>query len=76
MFVAEEPDTGLVLGTVQVVLAAAENRPHRGEIAKMLVHRRARRRGVAEAVMRSAEAAARDAGKTLLVLETASVDAE
>jgi len=61
---------------VQVILLAPENQPHRGEIAKMLVHRRARRGGVAEALMRAAEAAALEAGKTLLVLDTASADAE
>src|SRR5262249_19138767 len=72
VFVAEERDTGAVVGTVQVILAAPENQPHRGEIAKMLVHRRARRRGVGEALMRAAEAAALEAGKTLLVLDTAS----
>jgi len=69
-------DSGVVVGTVQVVLAAPENQPHRGEIAKMLVHRRARRRGVAAALMREAEVAASEAGKTLLVLDTASDDAE
>src|SRR5262245_15543878 len=46
LFVAEDPDTGVIEGTVQVVLAVPENQPHRGEITKMLVHRRARRRGV------------------------------
>src|SRR5262249_28084416 len=76
VFVAEERDTGAVVGTVQVILAAPETQPHRGEIAKMLVHRRARRRGVGEALMRAAEAAALEAGKTLLVLDTASDDAE
>jgi len=65
-----------VLGTVQVVLTAPENQPHRGEIAKLLVHRRARRRGVADALMRAADAAALRAGKTLLVLDTASAEAE
>jgi ribosomal protein S18 acetylase RimI-like enzyme len=67
---------GAVVGTVQVVLATPENQPHRGEISKMLVHRRARRRGVADALMRAAEQVARDAGRTLLVLDTASADAE
>jgi ribosomal protein S18 acetylase RimI-like enzyme len=76
ILVAEEAATGAVMGTVQVVLAAPENQPHRGEISKMLVHRNARRRGIAEALMRAAEAAARDAGKTLLVLDTASDSAE
>jgi GNAT superfamily N-acetyltransferase len=76
VLVAEEGDTGDVVGTVQVILAAPENQPHRGEITKMLVHRRARRRGVAEALMRAAEVAALEAGKSLLVLDTASGDAE
>jgi len=57
-------------GTVQLVLALPENQPHRAEVAKMLVHRRARRRGVGAALMRAAEAAAVAAGKTLLVLDT------
>ncbi len=84
VFVAEERGsgevagtvTGTVVGTVQVILTAPENQPHRGEIAKMLVHRRARRRGVAEALMRAAESAALEAGKSLLVLDTSSGDAE
>ena len=71
-----EDHTRAVLGTVQVVLSAPENQPHRGEIAKLLVHRHARRRGLGEALMRAAEAAALDAGKTLLVLDTSSPDAE
>lgn len=76
VFLAEDPSTGEALGTVQVILMAPENQPHRGEISKMIVHRRARRRGVAEALMRAAESAAVAAGKTLLVLDTASADAE
>ena len=47
-----------------------------GIVSKMLVHRRARRHGVGEALMQAAEQAARAAGKTLLVLDTASADAE
>ena len=65
-----------VCGTVQLVLDQPENQPHRAELAKMLVHRRARRRGLGEALMRAAETAARDAGKTLLVLDTANPEAE
>ncbi len=70
LLVAEEPGSGELLGTVQVVFAQPENQPHRADIAKMLVHRRARRRGVGAALMREAEAAARRAGKTVLVLDT------
>ena len=65
-----------ICGTVQVVLDLPENQPHRADVSKMLVHRRARRRGLGEALMRAAEAAARECGKTLLVLDTASADAE
>jgi GNAT superfamily N-acetyltransferase len=65
-----------VCGTVQLILGQPENQPHRAELAKMLVHRRARRRGLGAALMRAAEATARECGKTLLVLDTASDDAE
>jgi GNAT superfamily N-acetyltransferase len=69
-------DGGVIAGTVQVILAQPENQPHRGDVAKMLVHRRARRQGLGEALMRAAEQQARQAGKTLLVLDTASDSAE
>ena len=70
LLVAEEADSGAIVGTVQVVFATADNQPHRADIAKMQVHRRARRRGVGAALMRAAAAAAREAGRTLLVLDT------
>lgn len=59
-----------ICGTVQLILAQPENQPHRADLAKMLVHRRARRHGLGAALMRAAEAAARAEGKTLLVLDT------
>jgi GNAT superfamily N-acetyltransferase len=65
---------GEVVGTVQVVLAAPPNQPHRGEIAKLLVRRSARRRGIAQLLMERAEAEARAEGKTLLVLDTVTGD--
>ena len=65
-----------VCGTVQLVLAQPENQPHRAELVKMLVHRRARRRGLGAALMRAVETAARECGKTLLVLDTANPEAE
>jgi GNAT superfamily N-acetyltransferase len=64
-----------VCGTVQLVLAQPENQPHRADLAKMLVHRRARRHGLGAALLRAAEAAARECGKTVLVLDTASAEA-
>jgi GNAT superfamily N-acetyltransferase len=65
-----------VVGTVQLILDQPENQPHRADLSKMLVHRRARRRGLGEALLRAAENVARDCGKSLLVLDTASGDAE
>jgi GNAT superfamily N-acetyltransferase len=65
---------GELVGTVQVVLAMPPNQPHRAEIAKLLVHRAARRRGVAEQLMARAEAEARAEGKTLLVLDAVTGD--
>lgn len=69
-------DASGIIGTVQVVLDQPENQPHRADVSKMLVHRQARRQGIGAALMHAAEAAARAAGKTLLVLDTASGDAE
>jgi GNAT superfamily N-acetyltransferase len=71
LLVAEE-DAGTIVGTVQVILDQPENQPHRGDVAKMLVRRIARRRGVGAALLSAAEQSARDAGKTLLVLDTVS----
>ena len=65
-----EDEAGTIVGTVQVVMDLPENQPHRGDLAKLLVHRRARRRGVAEALLAAAERSALDAGRTLLVLDT------
>lgn len=67
LLVAEDAE-GLC-GTVQLIFDLPENQPHRADLAKMLVHRRARRRGLGTALMRAAEATAREYGKTLLVLD-------
>src|SRR5438128_66002 len=64
-----------IVGTVQVNLALPPNQPHRGEIAKLLVHRSARKRGIAQLLMEHAESEARAEGKTLLVLDTVTGDA-
>ena len=74
LLVAE--DARGLCGTVQLVLHQPENQPHRADLSKLLVHRRARRQGLGEALMRAAEATARECGKTLLVLDTASGEAE
>jgi GNAT superfamily N-acetyltransferase len=74
LLVAE--DSGGIVGTVQLILGQPENQHHRADLSKMLVHRRARRRGVGAALLRAAEDLARECGKSLLVLDTASRDAE
>lgn len=74
LFVAE--DANGIIGTVQLGLEQPENQPHRADLSKMLVHRRARRAGVGAALARIAEDAARQLGKTLLVLDTANGDAD
>ena len=75
LLVAQDP-SNRIIGTVQVIFAEAPNQPHRADVAKMLVHRRARKHGVGAALLAAAELAATNAGKTLLVLDTASDDAE
>src|SRR5262245_51404998 len=58
VLVAEDA-AGSIVGTVQVILAQPENQPHRGDLAKMLVHRRARRQGIGAALLVAAERRAR-----------------
>ncbi|HEV7732618.1 MAG TPA: GNAT family N-acetyltransferase [Candidatus Binatia bacterium] len=67
LLVAE--DAHGVCGTVQLVLQLPENQPHRADLTKLLVHRRARRDGLGAALVRAAEAAACECGRTLLVLD-------
>lgn len=69
LLVAQEPDGSLV-GTVQLILGLPENQPHRADVAKMLVHRRARRRGIAARLMAALDDVARAEGRHVLVLDT------
>jgi GNAT superfamily N-acetyltransferase len=69
LLVAQEPG-GRIVGTVQLITALPENQPHRADVAKMLVHRGARRRGVAQQLMAAVDDEARRAGKAVLVLDT------
>jgi GNAT superfamily N-acetyltransferase len=63
-------DGGDLVGTVQLVHARPPNQPHRADVTKLLVHRNARRRGVARALMERLELEAAARGKTVLVLDT------
>jgi GNAT superfamily N-acetyltransferase len=61
---------GVIVGSVQVILSLPPNQPHRAEIAKLLVSRAARKRGIAQLLMERTDSEARAAGKSLLVLDT------
>jgi len=74
LLVAEDGEG--ICGTVHLLLDMPVNQPHRGEVLKMLVHRRARRRGLGAQLMQAVEEAARASGKSLLVLDTSSTEAE
>jgi GNAT superfamily N-acetyltransferase len=60
---------GNLVGTAQLVLAVPPNQPHRADVARVLVHRSARKRGIAQRLMEQLEQEARAEGKTLLVLD-------
>jgi GNAT superfamily N-acetyltransferase len=64
-----------VAGTVQLILDLPENQPHRADLAKMLVHRRARGRGIGDALLDRVEVEALRVGRPLLVLDTGSAAA-
>jgi ribosomal protein S18 acetylase RimI-like enzyme len=63
-----------LIGTVTLLLDVPQNQPHRAEIAKMMTRISHRGRGVAKALMRTAEQMALECGRTLLVLDTAVED--
>jgi len=63
---------GELTGTVQLITDQPDNQPHRADVAKLLVHQNARRCGDAGRLMQALENVARDKGKTVLVLDTAT----
>jgi GNAT superfamily N-acetyltransferase len=73
--VVAEDERGIV-GTVQLITDMPENQPHRADVAKLLVHRRARGAGIGRRLMEAVEDAARGQGRRVLVLDTASDTAE
>lgn len=68
-------DAAGITGSVQLQPARAPNQPHRADVTKLLVHRRARRRGVGSWLMAAVEREARDSGFSLLVLDSKRGDA-
>jgi GNAT superfamily N-acetyltransferase len=74
LLVAEDEEG--IVGTVQLITDMPENQPHRADVAKLLVHRRARGAGIGRRLMEAVEDAAREQGRRVLVLDTASGTAE
>lgn len=73
LIVAE--DDGVIVGTVQLITDMPPNQPHRADVAKLLVYRRARGTGVGRRLMEALHEAARLQRRTVLVLDTASATA-
>ncbi len=71
VLIAAEKD-GEILGTVQLGIGTMPNQPHRADLKKLLVHRKARGLGLARLLMDAADAEARRHGRHVLVLDTAT----
>lgn len=65
---------GRVVATAQVIWAPYPNQSHRADVAKLLVHPEARRRGLARALMLAAEDVVRRGGRSLITLDTRTGD--
>jgi len=63
-------DGDLIQGSVQIDLETRANGKHRAEAIKLFVHRRARRQGLAKALMAELESIAGNLGRTLLLTDT------
>ncbi|WP_437887643.1 N-acetyltransferase family protein [Phytobacter sp. V91] len=72
LVLVDEIDGQGIVGTVQLILSQPDNQPHRADVAKLLVHDRARRKGIAGRLMTALETLAQDQGKTVLVLDTST----
>lgn len=74
LLVAEDSEG--IVGTVQLITDMPDNQPHRADVAKLLVKRRARSGGIGRLLMEAVEQSALAQGRTLLVLDTANATAE
>jgi len=70
VFLVARGADGAIDGAVHLLPAWAPNQPHRADIAKLLVHRRARRQGLGARLMQAIEEEARRGGYRLLILDT------
>lgn len=69
LLIAEDA-AGRLVGTVQLIPSQTDNQPHRADVAKLLVHRSVRRRGIAQRLLAALDEAARESARTVLVLDT------
>jgi acetyltransferase len=67
-------ESGQIVGAIQLALATQQNAPHRAEVQKLMVDTRFRNQRIGRTLLTAAEEAARDAGRTLLVLDTRQGD--
>ena len=74
LLVARAAGSHEIVGTVQLAPAPQANGRHRAEVMKMMVHRRARRQGIARQLLQALEAEAHRRGRTTLVLDTRAGD--
>ncbi|QAA35294.1 GNAT family N-acetyltransferase [Clostridium manihotivorum] len=65
---------GHIVGAIQLYLCQKQNGKHRGEIAKLIVHSKARRMGIGKDLIKLAEERARKEGLKLLTLDTRGGD--
>jgi GNAT superfamily N-acetyltransferase len=63
-------ESEVILGTVSLQRATKKNGLHRAEVAKLMVHRDGRGRGISTQLMNALESFARGDGRTLLLLDT------
>jgi GNAT superfamily N-acetyltransferase len=69
IFVCEDGKAGEIAGTVMLQRPWAPNQPHRADVAKLLVHRQHRRKGVASALMLAVEEKAKALGLKLITFD-------
>lgn len=67
-------DGAELVATVTLLLDCPPNQPHRAEVAKMMTRPSHRGRGIASALMKELERLAVEHRRTLLVLDTATID--
>ncbi|WP_370153834.1 GNAT family N-acetyltransferase [Ferrovibrio sp.] len=70
VMLAAQDEAGRIAGTVLLGLDTPPNQTHRADVKKLLVHRRARRQGLARLLMQAVEQEARQRNRRLLTLDT------